>query len=145
MTNVIPSRFGNLKRKKVFLLRLHISQVEILRNAIYYIESLEALLSESERDETGRQKRWFEYLSSSCRELPNVEKIVTQKYCNLFWVVSIPLLLRHWYEIMALYYVKSILTEISASRQDRRVLQKSKIIRIEFLSKWGMLQTSRYV
>ena len=46
---------------------------------------------------------------------------------------------------VALYYVKSILTEISASRQDRRVLQKSKIIRIEFLSKWGMLQTSRYV
>ena len=55
------------------------------------------------------------------------------------------LLLGHWYEIMALYYVKSILTEISASRQDRRVLQKTKIIRIEFLSKWGMLQTSRYV
>ena len=52
---------------------------------------------------------------------------------------------RRWYEIMALYYVKPILTEISASRQDRRVLQKSKIIRIEFLSKWGMLQTSRYV
>ena len=58
---------------------------------------------------------------------------------------SVSLLLGHWYEIMALYYVKSILTEISASRQDRRVLQKSKIIRIEFLSKWGMLQTSRYV
>ena len=57
----------------------------------------------------------------------------------------ITLLLGHWYEIMALYYVKLILTEISASRQDRRVLQKSKIIRIEFLSKWGMLQTSRYV
>ena len=56
-----------------------------------------------------------------------------------------PLLLGHWYEIMALYYVKLILTEISASTQDRRVLQKSKIIRIEFLSKWGMLQTSRYV
>jgi len=55
------------------------------------------------------------------------------------------LLLRHWYEIMALYFVKSVLTEISASRQDRRVLQKNKIIRIEFLSKWGMLQTSRYV
>ena len=36
-----------------------------------------------------------------------------------------PLLLGHWkFEIMALYYVKSILTEISASRQDRRVLQK---------------------
>ena len=55
------------------------------------------------------------------------------------------LLLGRWYEIMALYYIKSILTEISASRQDRRVLQKSKIIRIEFLSKWGMLQSSRYV
>ena len=63
-------------------------------------------------------------------------------FANIFiW----SLLLRHWYEIMALYYVKSILTEILASRQDRRVLQKSKIIRIEFLSKWGMLQTSRYV
>ena len=58
---------------------------------------------------------------------------------------DVTLLLGHWYEIMALYYVKSILTQISASRQDRRVLQKSKIIRIEFLSKWGMLQTSRYV
>merc|ERR1711928_139822 len=55
------------------------------------------------------------------------------------------LLLGHCYEILALYYVKLILTEISASRQDRRVLQKSKIIRIEFLSKWGMLQTSRNV
>ena len=62
---------------------------------------------------------------------------------NTSWHKS--LLLGHWYEIMALYYVKSILTEISASRQDRRVLQKNKIIRIEFLSKWGMLQTSRYV
>ena len=61
------------------------------------------------------------------------------------WSKHITLLLGHWYEIMALYYVKLILTEISASRQDRRVLQKSKIIRIEFLSKWGMLQTSRYV
>ena len=47
-------------------------------------------------------------------------------------VITLTLLLGHWYEIMALYYVKSILTEISASRQDRRVLQKSKIIRIEF-------------
>ena len=64
-----------------------------------------------------------------------------QQYLDVF----MSLLLGHWYEIMALYYVKSILTEISASRQDRRVLQKSKIIRIEFLSKWGMLQTSRYV
>ena len=71
-----------------------------------------------------------------------------------YWIVSIPcswflyamtLLLRHWYEIMALYYVKSIFTEMSASRQDRRVLQKSKIIRIKFLSIWGMLQTSGYV
>ena len=55
------------------------------------------------------------------------------------------LLLGHWYEIMALYYVKSILTQISASRQDRRVLQKNKIIRIKFLSILGMLKTSRYV
>ena len=55
------------------------------------------------------------------------------------------LLLGHWYEIMALHYVKSILTETSAFRQDRRVLQKSKIVRIKFLSIWGMLQTSRYV
>ena len=62
---------------------------------------------------------------------------------NMQYIPS--LLLGHWHEIMALYYVKSILTEISASRQDRRVLQKSKIIRIKFLSKWGMLQTSRYV
>ena len=65
--------------------------------------------------------------------------------CISTWPEHLSLLLGHWYEIMALYYVKSILTEISASRQDRRVLQKSKIIRIEFLSKWGMLQTSRYV
>ena len=41
-------------------------------------------------------------------------------------VTTAPLLLRHWYEIMALYYVKSILTEISAFRQDRRVLQKNQ-------------------
>ena len=66
-----------------------VSQVEILRNAIYYIESLEALLSESEQDETGRQKRWSKYLSSSCWELSNIEMNVTQKYCNLFWVVSV--------------------------------------------------------
>ena len=45
------------------------------------------------------------------------------------------LLLGHWYEIMALYYVKSILTEIST--QDRRVLQKNKVIEIKFLSIWG--------
>ena len=59
--------------------------------------------------------------------------------------VYIALLLEHWYEIMALYYVKSILTEISASRQDKRVLQKSKVLRINFLGIWGVLQTSRYV
>ena len=59
--------------------------------------------------------------------------------------VDSSLLLRHWYEIMALYYVKLILTEISALRQDRRVLQKNKIIGIKFLSIWGMLQTSWYV
>ena len=58
----------------------------------------------------------------------------------------VALLLGHWYEIMALYYGKSILTEISASTQDRRVLQKSKIIRIEFLTNWAcyrLLDTSR--
>ena len=66
-------------------------------------------------------------------------------YHSYFVLYRQTLLLRHWYKIIALYYVKSILTEISASRQYRRVLQKSKIIRIEFLSKWGMLQTSRYV
>ena len=76
-----------------------------------------------------QQRQYFTVLSSS----PTMKK--ENRYA---------LLLGHWYEIMALYYVKSILTEISASTQDRRVLQKSKIIRIEFLSKWGMLQTSRY-
>ena len=70
---------------------------------------------------------------------------VVKKVPNTQYHVYLSLLLRHWYEIIALYYVKSILTEISASRQDRRVLQKNKIIRIEFLSKWGMLQTFRYV
>ena len=42
------------------------------------------------------------------------------------FLTPLPLLLRHWYETMAFYYVKSILTEISASRQDRRVLQKKQ-------------------
>ena len=32
------------------------------------------------------------------------------------------LLLRDWYEIIALYDIKSILTDFSASRQDKRVL-----------------------
>ena len=69
---------------------------------------------------------------------------LTQKIPFLFYSPnSSSLLLGHWYEIMALYYVKLNLTEISASRQDKRVLQKSKIIRIKFLSIWGMLQTSR--
>ena len=97
------------------------------------------------------------------RALIRVRRRQIQIHCNWDWICcfeyyvagtrthvthhqfSESLLLWHWYEILALYYVKSILTEISASRQDRRVLQKSKIIRIEFLSKWGMLQTSRYV
>ena len=90
-------------------------------------------------------KQWINYKKKGIQGIRAV---------NFWWMGSvsgnmvdspIALLLGHWYEIMALYYVKSILTEISASRQDRRVLQKSKIIRIEFLSKWGMLQTSRYV
>ena len=46
------------------------------------------------------------------------------------------LLLGHWYEIMALYYVKSILTEISASRQDKRVLQKAKSS--DLFSDWSL-------
>ena len=46
------------------------------------------------------------------------------RYNNYLYIKS--LLLGHWYEIMALYYVKSILTEISASRQDRKVLQKKQ-------------------
>ena len=95
---------------------------------------------------------WSSTTKSHARRLTsNTSHRSNQHICNIWyhsccalWRLS-PLLLRHWYEIMALYYVKSILTEISASRQDRRVLQKSKIIRIEFLSKWGMLQTSRYV
>ena len=49
----------------------------------------------------------------------------------------VTLLLRRWYEIMALYNVKSILTEILASRQDKRVLQKSKVIRIKFFEHMG--------
>ena len=32
------------------------------------------------------------------------------------------LLLRRWYEIIALYYIKSILTDFSASGQDKMVL-----------------------
>ena len=82
--------------------------------------------------------------------LPDKDAIEILFYAIVYFfmfkhIYHISLLLSHWYEIMALYFVKPILTEISASRQDRRVLQKSKIIRIEFLSKWGMLQTSRYV
>ena len=44
----------------------------------------------------------------------------------VIFLLSASLLLGHWYETMAPYYVKSILTEISASRQDRRVLQKKQ-------------------
>ena len=77
--------------------------------------------------------------------LVNVDQLVKSNAFVGFELDLISLLLRHWYEIMALYYVKSVLTEISASRQDRRVQKKSKIIRIKFLSIWGMLQTSRYV
>ena len=85
-------------------------------------------------------------MSDDCDNISNLFiNIIQSDFNGLLKLLPVTLLLGHWYEIMALYYVKSILTEISASRQDRRVLQKSKIIRIEFLSKWGMLQTSRYV
>ena len=90
---------------------------------------------------------FFDYEALKCF-VKNVYVILcymTWYFAKQFIHTHTTLLLGHWYEIMALYYVKSILTEISASRQDRRVLQKSKIIRIDFLSKWGMLQTSRYV
>ena len=60
---------------------------------------------------------------------------VTEK--NEFGSNTLPLLLGLWYEIMALYYVKSILTEISASSQDKRVLQKSKVLRIKFFEHMG--------
>ena len=61
---------------------------------------------------------------------------------STYTVFSLSLLLKcwTWYEIMALYYVKSILIEISASRQDRRVPHKSEIIRIKFLSIRGVLE-----
>ena len=57
--------------------------------------------------------------------------------CVFLGTPCISLLIRHWYEIMSLYYVKSILTEISASRQDKKVLQKSKVIRINFFEHMG--------
>ena len=36
------------------------------------------------------------------------------------------LLLRDWYEIIALYDIKSILTDFSASRQDKKVRYKKQ-------------------
>ena len=53
-------------------------------------------------------------------ELQNESPAFVMKTYGGFLIISsnISLLLGHWYEIMALYYVKSILTEISASRQD---------------------------
>ena len=56
------------------------------------------------------------------------EEIVRIQTITLLNILNIAesLLLGHWYEIMALYFVKSILTEISASGQDRRVLQKKQ-------------------
>ena len=40
---------------------------------------------------------------------------------------SASLLFWHWYEIMAFYYVKSILTEISASRQEKKQNHQNQI------------------
>ena len=62
--------------------------------------------------------------------------------CRKVFKSNMTLLFRRWYEIISLNYMKSILTD---SRQDKRVLWKSKIIRIKFLRIWGMLRTSRYV
>ena len=80
-------------------------------------------------------------------KLQVIREGLPRKNCSSFGFCPnfLTLLLRRWNEIRALYYVKSILTEILASRQDKMVLQKSKIIRIKFLGIWGMLQTSRYV
>ena len=47
----------------------------------------------------------------------------------------------NWYEIIGLYYIKSILTDFSASRQDKGFYKKNKIIRIKFLIRWSMLDT----
>ena len=65
-------------------------------------------------------------------EIAGRERIVISKSG-----VGVSLLLRRWYEIMALYNVKSILTEISPSREDKRVLQKSKVKRIKFFEHMG--------
>ena len=68
---------------------------------------------------------------SKCNYTYNWIKFALEVKCNSWHsspsatFLPISLLLGHWYEIMALYYVKSILTEISASRQDGRVLQKA--------------------
>ena len=40
-------------------------------------------------------------------------------------------------EIIALYNVKSILTDFSACRQDKRVFKKEKTIRMKFYSRGG--------
>ena len=56
------------------------------------------------------------------QEQPSNDHQVEGKERGEYLVMTSALLLRRWYEIMALYNVKSILTEISASRQDRRVL-----------------------
>ena len=53
--------------------------------------------------------------------------------------LPLALLLRDWYEITALYNVELLSTYFLTSRQYKRVLYKSKTIRI-FLIKWGMLE-----
>ena len=56
---------------------------------------------------------WSQYFPVSLQE-------ATSKVGRHKAFVYAPLLLGHWYEIMALYYVKSILTEISVSSQKKQ-------------------------
>ena len=53
---------------------------------------------------------------------------------HIFFMGDGPLLLRNWYEIIALYNIKSVLTDFSASRQDKKIVKKNTIIRIKFLA-----------
>ena len=43
-------------------------------------------------------------------------------------------------ELLKIYIERLNSTLFSVSRQERMVLQKSKIIRIKFLGRWGMLE-----
>ena len=102
-----------------------------------YTSSRQALES-SHQTTLKRGKKTCDYVNFSNIQLENVRGVVwislvdfVCQHCHRkkgkpYQHLRGSLLLRRWYEIMALYYVKSILTEISASRQDKRVLQKKQ-------------------